>query len=64
MSQREQLENAVKESGKSISEICIKSGVKRVNYYRFIKSITGLNTNSLEKLAEALEKKIIWVDKK
>ena len=62
MTQRQQLEQAVKESGLTISEICEKSGVKRVNYYRFIKGETGINTNGLEKLAEALGKDIVWID--
>lgn len=62
MTQRDQLREAVKDSGLTLKHICEKAGVTPQTYHNFMKTGRGLSVHHLENLAKAVNKQIIWVD--
>lgn len=62
MKQNQILEEAVKESGKSITQICKEVGITTQTYRNFVKKGLGLSVSHLEKFAEVLGKDIVWIE--
>ena len=63
MKQKDQLIQAVRESGVKIAPLCRKVGVSVQTYKNFIKNDIGLSTKHLERFAEVLGYDINWIKK-
>jgi transcriptional regulator with XRE-family HTH domain len=55
----EQLRQAVRDSGQSLNQLCIASGLDRGGMSRFMRGQQGISGQAIEKLCEALRLQII-----